>query len=88
MIAATLEEISILRHMVGADQAPRNRGFRNYYAISDTGDALLTLLAMEAKGLVRKTDRSTSGMNYFRATALGCEFTGIDKAAQRRALAA
>ena len=87
-VAATLEEIRMLRHMVGADQLPRNRGFRNYYACSVIADSYPTLLSMEKRGLVRHTTESSRGMHYFKATSLGCEFAGIDKAAERRALAA
>lgn len=87
-IAATLEEIRVLRHMVGADQKPRDRGFRNYFACYADGDKFKDLKAMEARGLVQHYVKSDGGMNYFRATSLGCQFAGIDKAAERRALAA
>ena len=84
----TREENRILRHMIGADEKPRNRGYRNYYACYESSDAFADLRRLEVHGCVTLGTISTGGMHYFHATEKGLEAADIEPRVIKRALAA
>lgn len=84
MEGLTLEDLHILRHMVGMGEKPRDWGYRNYYATSGgpAKEALdrLSTLAYVTKG------RADETMAYYHATESGCIAAGLTGKQIKRAL--
>lgn len=83
-----LEWQELLRHTLGANKERQRHqhGSRNYF-LAGVGTAdYVQLCDMEAAGLMRRGRYVKESIGqYFHATALGCEYIGLSKAATRRA---
>jgi hypothetical protein len=77
-----------LTHMLGAgSHIPKEQhGCRNQFCASLGSEDHMSMLQMEAVGLVVKGRRLNGDMQFFYATEAGCKAIGLSKAATKRAL--
>lgn len=84
MEGLTLDDLKMLRHMVGMDALQRYWGYRNYYATSG-GSAMVALDRLVTLGFVVK-GHSSGDMHYYHATENGCIAAGLNAKQTKRAL--
>jgi hypothetical protein len=86
MEGLTLDDLKMIRHMVGATSQYKTRdwGFRNYYATSG-GRAMAALDRLVTLGYIVKGS-SSPNMHYYHATENGCIAAGLNAQQIKRAL--
>lgn len=90
MIQAKLKPVwkENLTHMLGAGShiPKRQHGSRNRFCSTISSKDHVSMLEMEAAGLVVKGQTLYGGLQFFFATEAGCKAIGLSKAAIKRAL--
>lgn len=86
MTTITEEDVLTLRHMVGADARPSERGFRNYYAACREQAPVMARLVVQGLVVQSELPVVNGGYVYFHATRLGCVVAGLDENMIKRAL--
>lgn len=71
----TEADVDNLRHMVGAGEKPRDRGYRNYFAACASNTSEMDRLVEQ--GLATRGP-ARGDLVYFYATRLGAKVAGLD----------